>query len=283
MNKLSLVIVVFFSGALVSAQQTLTIPTGTAVRIRTTQQVSSETARVGDDVPMEVLADVAVDGYVVIRQGAPVIAVVSLAKEAKTLGRRGHVAVSLKYAEAVTGEHVFVSGERNEKGNGKKAKIITEMAATTVITGGAVALLWLFEKGNDSTISPGTAFTVYAAADTQIDLDQLPTGTKLLRARPSGPENLTALGIVIDTNPTNLYARITGVVQGGAGDRAGLRVGYLITTVNRASAHTVRDVIEALAALPPKSTTLTVGYVFPSNLGFMPKEATLMLEPPPGN
>ncbi|PYX61074.1 MAG: hypothetical protein DMG76_00475 [Acidobacteria bacterium] len=99
---------VFFLATLATAQQALTIPAGTAVRIRTTQQVSSETARVGDDVPMEVLADVAVDGYVVIRQGAPVIAVVSRAKEAKTIGRRGHVGVSLKYAEAVTGEHVFV-------------------------------------------------------------------------------------------------------------------------------------------------------------------------------
>ncbi len=269
MNKLSLFVAVFLSASIVAAQETVTIPAGTAVRIRTTQSVSSETARVGDDVPMEVLADVAVNGYVLIRQGAPVIAVVSRAKESKNLGRRGHVAVSLKYAESVTGEHVPVSGDRSEQGNGKKAKIATEVVVATAFT--PLGLLFLFEKGNDSAIAPGTAFTVYAAADTQIDLEQLPKGTKQLRARPSGPENLPALGIVIDTNPANLYAKITGVVQGGAGDHAGLRVGYLITTVNRVSTHTVRDVIEALAALPPKSTTLTLGYVFPSNLGFMPK------------
>jgi len=77
---------------------------------------------------MEVLADVAVNGYVLIRQGAPVIGVVSRAKEAKILGRRGHVAVSLKYAEAVTGERVPVSGDLYESGNGKKAKMATEAA-----------------------------------------------------------------------------------------------------------------------------------------------------------
>jgi S1-C subfamily serine protease len=119
---------------------------------------------------------------------------------------------------------------------------------------------------------------VYAAADTQLDLEQLPKGAKLLRVRPTGPENLTALGIVIDTNPTDFFARITGVVRDGAGDRAGLRVGYIITTVNRASTHNVRDVIEAIAALPPESSTLTLGYAFPSNLGYMPKETSVRLK-----
>jgi hypothetical protein len=232
---------------------------------------------------MEVLADVAVNGYVLIRQGAPVIAVVSLAKEAKSLGRRGHVALSLKYAESITGDHVLVTGARAEKGEGKKAKIITEVAATTALTGGAIGLLWLFEKGNDSMIQPGTAFTVYTPADTQIDLQQLPRGVKLLRSRPSGPENLAALGIVIETNPSDFRAKITDVVQGGPGDKASLRVGYLITAVNRVPTHNVREVSEAVDALPPGSASVKVGYLFPSNLGLMPTEAQLILKAPGTN
>lgn len=283
MNKLSLVLAVFALTAIAAAQGTLAIPMGTEIRIRTTQPVSSDTARVGDDVPMEVLADVAVNGYIVIRQGAPVIAVVSRAKEAKSLGRRGHVGISLKYVESITGEHVFVTGNRSEKGEGKKAKIVTEVAATTLLTGGAIGLLWLFEKGNDSMIQPGTAFTVYTAGDMQINLQELPAGVKLLRARPSGPENLTALGIVIETNPADLRAKITAVVPGGAGDRAGLRVGYLITTVNRTPMRTVREVSDALAAIPPNSSTLTLGYLFPTNVGLMPKEAQLTLPIPATN
>src|SRR5258708_34460758 len=125
---------VLLAASLGAAQQFLSIPAGTAVRIRTTQPISSDTARVGDDVPMEVLADVAINGYILIRQGAPVIGVVSRAKEAKILGRRGHVAVSLKYAESVIGDHVLVSGERSEKGDGKKAKIATEVVIATAIT-----------------------------------------------------------------------------------------------------------------------------------------------------
>ena len=275
MNKL-LSLAVLLSANMVAAQQAVTIPAGTAVRIRTTQPVSSESARVGDDVPMEVLSDVAVNGYVLIRPAAPVIGVVSLAKEARALGRRGHVAVSLKYAEAVTGERVPLSGERRESGHGKKAEVATEVAIGAAVT--PLGFLFLFEPGDSSVIAPGTAFTVYTAADTQLDLEQLPKGAKLLRARPSGSENLAALGIVIDTNPANFLATVTGVVQGGPGDRAGLRVGYLITAVSGASTKNVRDVSEAVASLPPGTATVTVGYAFPSRLGYMPNEAHILLE-----
>ena len=260
-----------------SAQDTLTIPAGTEIRIRTTQGVSSDSARVGDDVPMEVLADVSVDNYVVIRQGAPVVGVVSHAKEAKSVGRRGQVAVSLKYAESITGDHVFLTGARSEEGKSKKAEMAGEVAATAVLVGAPLGLLWLFEKGNDSVIPPGTAFTVFTVSDTRINLQQLPDGAKLLRSRPSGPENLAALGIVIDTNPSDFRARITSVVQGGPGEKANLRLGYLITAVNRKPTHNVREVSEAIAALPPGSATVTLGYLFPSYLGFMPKETQVML------
>jgi hypothetical protein len=137
--------------------------------------------------------------------------------------------------------------------------------------------LFLFEKGNDSAIAPGTAFTVYAAADTQLDLEQLPKGAKLLRARPSGPENLTALGIVIDTNAANFFATMTGVVQGGAGDRAGLRIGYLITSINGVPTHNVQEASQAVTTLPPDTITMTLGYAFPGNLGYMPNEARVLL------
>ena len=59
------------------------VPANTAVRVRTNNEISSETAHVGDDVQMEVLGDVAVNGYVVIRP--PAIAQISAAKEARNV------------------------------------------------------------------------------------------------------------------------------------------------------------------------------------------------------
>ncbi len=73
------------------------------------------------------------------------------------------------------------------------------------------------------------------------------------------PDHVAVTGLVIDTNPANFYATITGVVPGGPGDRAGLRIGNLIATINRINAHNVRDVSDAIAALPANSHTVTVG------------------------
>lgn len=260
------------------AQERLTIPAGTAVRIRMTQVVSSETARVGDDVAMEVLADVAVDGYVVIRQGAPVIAIVNVAQEAKTVGRRGHVGISLKYVESITGDHIFVSGDRQEKGDGKKAKMIAEVGATAVLVSPVGSLLWLFEKGNETEIPPGTAFTVYTAADTMLDLQHLPPGVVLERPRPSGPENVKVLGIVIDSDAKSFYAKVTDIVPGGPAERAGVRVGYLITSINGVQTRNVREVSDAIAKVPENATTIKLGYSFPSNIGWMPKEVSVPLK-----
>ena len=61
------------------------IPEKTAVRVRTKNGITSETAHVGDDVPMEVLEDVIVNGYVVIREGASAIGQISKVREARSL------------------------------------------------------------------------------------------------------------------------------------------------------------------------------------------------------
>src|SRR6266480_4482205 len=67
------------------------IPANTTVRVRTKNEISSETARIGDDVQMEVLADFVVNGYVVIREGASAVGQISRVREARSMGRRGKV------------------------------------------------------------------------------------------------------------------------------------------------------------------------------------------------
>jgi S1-C subfamily serine protease len=66
-------------------------------------------------------------------------------------------------------------------------------------------------------------------------------------------------------------------VRDGPVDRAGLRLGYIITAVNGVSTRNVQEVSQAVATLPPDATTITLGYAFPSNLGYMPKETRVLL------
>src|SRR6266566_3583193 len=104
------------------AERFFKIPGDTAIRLRTKNEISSETARVGDDVQMEVLADVVVNGYVVIREGASAVGQISRVREARSMGRRGKVALTLKYVEAVTGEHILASGTAGKRRKEKQAK-----------------------------------------------------------------------------------------------------------------------------------------------------------------
>ena len=190
------------------AQRFFKIPGDTAIRVRTKNEISSETARVGDDVQMEVLADVVVNGYVVIREGASAVGQISRVREARSMGRRGKVALTLKYVEAVTGEHILASGSRGEKAKGKTGERTAEVVVTTAVFGAPIAALWLFEKGEESTIPPGTAFFVYTAGDTMIDLSMLPVASTSL--------TVTSANVTKDSQFTGLRSTNLGRLGGAS-------------------------------------------------------------------
>ncbi len=248
------------------------IPANTTIRVRTKNEVSSETAHVGDDVQMEVLGDVIVNGYVVIRQGASAIGQISRVKEARTLGRRGNVALTLNYVEAVTGEHVPANGSRTEKANGKAGEMATEVVVTTAVLGGPVAALWLFEKGDESTIPPGTAFSVYTIADTMLDLSMLPAASQVvppaigpnLLPRPTSDSSMTvpSLGVVVSTR-VNVGAEVIGVVRDSVAEKAGLHVGDVINAIDRKPIRTAMELAAELSNRAPGSH-VRLGYVIRS-------------------
>src|SRR5205814_9001180 len=117
----------------------------------------------------------------------------------------------------LTGEHLLVGGNRYEKGDGKAAKLTAEIAVTTVATGGLIGALWLFEKGHDTSIPPGTAFSVYTVGDTTLDIslfapphaETVPSGgtplaqssssTVLPAAMSSAPISFPGLGVLVRT------------------------------------------------------------------------------------
>jgi membrane-associated protease RseP (regulator of RpoE activity) len=240
---------------------------------------------------MEVLSDVLLNGLVVVRQGAPAVGEISRAKEARTMGRRGNVALTLNYVEAVTGEHILVGGNRAEKGNGKAAKLTAEIAVTTAVTGGLVGALWLFEKGHDSAIPPGTAFSVHTVGDTTLDLSLLVHGgqykenvspvatqnlTALLpRPMPSGETAFPNLGIVARTK-LDLGAEVVSVRKDSPAEKAGLQVGHIISSVDGSPIKCVRDLTDTLANKGP-GTAVRVSWLFRSNLGWMPTPDTSLL------
>jgi hypothetical protein len=269
------------------------IPANTTIRVRTISEISSETAHVGDDVQMEVLGDVTVNGYVVIRQGASAIGRISRVKEARSMGRRGNVGLTLSYVEAVTGEHVLASGSRTEKAKGKAGEMATEVIVTTAALGSRVAALWLFENGEESTIPPGTAFSVYTVEDTMIDLSNLtPTGSPpappasgaIALPRPTSNSSMTvpSLGVVVGTR-VNVGAEIMGIVRDSLAEKAGLHVGDVINAVDRKPVRTALELATELGSRAPASE-VRLGYVIRSTIrsssgtfNYYPKETVVIL------
>ena len=160
--------------------------------------------------------------------------------------------------EAITGEHIPASGSRGAKAKGKTGETTAEVVATTAVFGAPIAALWLFENGEESTIPPGTAFSVYTLGDTMIDLSMLPrtapaplivTGTGSLKdsqviglPRPTSDSSITlpSLGIVAKTQ-VNVGAEVTGVVRDGVAEKAGLHVGDVINAVDRRPVRTAAE------------------------------------------
>jgi PDZ domain len=310
-----LLLISLISSAPVSAQADpenfFKIPANTIIRVRTVEGVSSESARVGDVVPMEVLSDVIVNGFVVVKQGSPAVGEISRAQEARTLGRRGKVALTLNYVEAVTGEHILVGGNRSEKGDGKVAKLTAEIALTTAATGGLIGALWLFEKGHDSFIPPGTAFSVYTAGDTRINPSLLSAAhTSAITTDAPHPASITlgpatstvsatsltessplprpmsgaamdfpSLGVLLKTK-LNVGAEVVSVVRGSPAEKAGLKVGYVLGLVDDTRVTNVREFYDAFGNRAPGST-VRLSWLFKSNLGWMPTaETTVVLAGP---
>ena len=255
------------------------IPANTAIRVRTKNVIFSETAHVGDDVQMEVLGDVIVNGYVVVHQGASAIGQISQVKEARSLGRRGSVALTLSYVEAVTGEHVPVSGNRSEKGKGNAAQMTAEVVAVTALTG-AVGAYLLFETGDGTTMIdlsnlPATPLMPPTASQAGVSAGlPIANATTLSRPTASSPMTIPSLGIVVATR-VNLGAEIVGIARESRADQAGLRVGYVIHSVDGKE---IRSAPELSAALADRAagSRIRLRYMFQSYLGWMPAEEKVL-------
>lgn len=69
---------------------------------------------------------------------------------------------------------------------------------------------------------------------------------------------------------------ILGVAENSAAESGGLRSGNVITDMNGRKIHTTQELAAALSQNGPGSR-ITVGYMFKSNLGWMPKETVIVL------
>src|SRR5687767_7531354 len=92
------------------------IPAGTVVLLQFDQQVSTQTAKKGDLIPLRVYSDVMVNGKKVIRQDSKATGVVTDVDRPGRFGKRGKLKIRLESVEDVSGRRIaldpYSSGER---------------------------------------------------------------------------------------------------------------------------------------------------------------------------
>jgi hypothetical protein len=147
--------------------ETVTIPFGTTVFCELDQQVTTRqkeayAVQTGDIVLAHVWKDVWVDGRRVIAAGTPVYAKVERMKKARMAGQKGFLEIEVLSVSAVDSKDVPLNGGYDRSGKGRMG----------VTIGLAVALAWpfVFIKGKNVFLEPGTIFDATVLASTEVDV-----------------------------------------------------------------------------------------------------------------
>jgi len=141
--------------------QTKILKSGTPVILTLSQNLNSETARVGGEVEFLVARDVKVEDTVVISQGARARGSIASVEKRGILGAGGKIVVALNSVTAVDGTQVPIRATISEGGKDKQL--------LSLLVGIALCILGLFLiKGDSAVIPAGTEVKAYVDIDVEI-------------------------------------------------------------------------------------------------------------------
>lgn len=188
-----------------------TLLDGTPVKLRLSQTISSADAKVGQEIPFEVVEDVKVDNAVVLPNGAPAIATVTEAEHKRSMGRAGKLNISITYARLADQEKVALRATKETKGGGHVGAMTGAIVATSIVFFPA-APLFLFIHGKDITIPQGTEVTAFVEGDMHLDMARFGVATPA--AAPQGSAPASQASLLIDSTPPGADIEIDGSFVG---------------------------------------------------------------------
>ncbi len=190
-----------------------TLQDGTAVKLRLTENLTSATAKMGQQVSFEVLDEVDVEGVPVIAKGAQALATVTTAETKKSMGRGGKLDVNIDSVRLVDGEKAALSATQNAKGGGHTGAMTAGMVGTALVFFPAAPLL-LFVHGKDITIPKGTEVTAFVAGDMKLDMTKFPSAPLVGSALASAAAVPAVAGVTIEASVPNCDIEVDGSFAG---------------------------------------------------------------------
>jgi len=144
----------------------------TPVILRTKQDLSSATAKVGDRVPFRVVKDVRVADFIVILEGADAWGLVTAVQPRRRKGQPGKLDIAVQSVQLLTGENAPLRAERHSEGKSRVVGTVADIPEAVIVSFGELVPYILFsmlEKGKDAYLAAGTAFTAYLNGDVFLD------------------------------------------------------------------------------------------------------------------
>lgn len=209
-----------------------TLQDGTAVKLRLTENLTSATAKAGQQVAFEVLEEVDVQGVPVVAKGAQALATVTTAEPKKSMGRAGKLDVNIDSVRLIDGEKAALSATQNAKGGGHTGAMTAGMVGTAIVFFPAAPLL-LFIHGKDITIPKGTEITAFVAGDMKLDMAKFApaaAGGASVAVASAAP----AAGLTIDASVPNCDIEVDGNFVGSTPSTLNLAPGKHEIVVKKA-------------------------------------------------
>jgi len=164
-----------------------TLLDGTPVKLRLSENLSSESSKTGQQVSFEVIEEVVVDGVPVIPKGALALATVTEAQPKRRMGRGGKLDVNVDSVRLADGEKAQLRAVKDNSGGGHVGAMTGAMVATAVVFFPA-APLFLFMHGKSVEIPKGTEVTAFMQGDMHLVMANF--------APPAGDASVAVAGAV---------------------------------------------------------------------------------------
>jgi hypothetical protein len=192
-----------------------TLLDGTPIKLRLSRTISSAEAKVGQEIPFEVVEDVKVDDTIVLPKGGPAIATVTEAERKKSMGRGGKLNISISYARLLDQEKVALRATNEGRGGGHVGAMTAGIVATSIVFFPAAPLL-LFVHGKDITIPQGTEITAFADGDMHLDMSRFGSTPAVAGIAPIAPPVAppTQASLSVDSTPSGADIEIDGAFAG---------------------------------------------------------------------
>lgn len=164
-------------------QDEIVVPEGTPIKVAVVKEVTSKEAKPNDPVEFTVTEDLVINGQVIVRTGTPAIGSVINAEKKGYMGKSGKLAVQVESTTTSDGQRLKLRAAKGREGDDK--------TTSTMVLSTLISPAFLFMKGSEAKIAPGTVVTVYAAEEKRFRLEGATLAPVVMETTAAGTEEAT--------------------------------------------------------------------------------------------